>query len=143
MDQTPKPMDKITSSPKFKSFMRRLAVPAAVLTVTGVVLKLLNVEVGGSIFITGMGMLAIVAFCLGSLFPCPYLCGQAIWKFAMTLTGWASAATIIGLLFGVMHWPGGNHLLIIGLGTLAVSAIVWLLYLRYYKKHSDDQIFEE
>ncbi|MBP5548825.1 MAG: hypothetical protein J6X58_08060 [Bacteroidales bacterium] len=135
--------NKVTDSPQFKSFMKTLALIGVAGTVVGVVLKLLVVHTGDSLLITGMGTLALVAFFLGSIFPCPYLCGMAIWKFAMTLTGYASAAAIVGLLFMIMHWSGGNSLLIVGLGTLVVCAIAWLWYLRYYKKHSDDQIFEE
>ncbi|MCR4931710.1 MAG: hypothetical protein K5918_04655 [Bacteroidales bacterium] len=143
MAQTPKPIDKITSSPRFKSFMRSLTVIAVLLIVAGAVLKAKAMEEGTTLLIMGFGMLAIVAFFLGNLFPCPYHCGIGLWKFAMTLTGYASAVVILGILFIVMHWPGGSNMLIIGLVSLAISAIAWLFFLRYYKKHSNDQIFED
>ncbi|MBR3828108.1 MAG: hypothetical protein IKJ40_02245, partial [Bacteroidales bacterium] len=59
------------------------------------------------------------------------------------LTGYASAVVIMGLLFVVMHWPGGNRMLMIGVGTLVISAISWLFFLRYYRKNRDIKVFEE
>ena len=143
MNQNPKPINKITSSPQFKPFMRRLAVTAMLMIVAGAVLKATSMEAGTTLLIMGSGTLAMVALFLGNLFPCPYPCGRALWKFAMTLTGYASAIVIIGLLFLVMHWPGGSSMLILGLVTLAISAIVWLFFLRYYKKNSNNQVFED
>jgi len=66
-----------------------------------------------------------------------------LWKFSMTLTGYASAVVIMGLLFVVMHWPGGNRMLMIGVGTLVISAISWLFFLHYYRKNRDIKVFEE
>lgn len=143
MAQTPKPIDKITSSPRFRPFMRSLTVIAMLMIIAGAVLKVKAMEEGETLLISGFGMLAIVALFLGNIFPCPYRCGMGLWKFAMTLTGYAAAVVILSILFIVMRWPGGSHMLIIGLVTLAVSAIAWLFFLRYYKKHSDTQLFED
>ncbi len=61
----------------------------------------------------------------------------------MTLTGFALAVTIIGLLFLLMHWPGGNRMLMIGIGTLVICALSWLFFLRHYRKNRDVKVFEE
>ena len=34
--------------------------------------------------------------------------------------GWGAAVVIIGALFKIMHWPGANLMLILGLGTEAL-----------------------
>ena len=61
----------------------------------------------------------------------------------MTLTGFALAVTIMGLLFVIMHWPGGDKMLVIGVGTLVICAISWLFFLRYYRKNRDIKVFKE
>ena len=45
-----------------------------------------------------------------------------------------AGALLIGLLFAVSHWPGGGTLLIVGGGTLALSVLAWLWYLKRRKK---------
>ena len=136
-------LDEIANAPGFKPFMKKLSLFAVVVTLAGVVLKLSGVHAGETLLITGMGTLSVLAFFLGWTFPGTYRIGAPLWKFAMTLTGYSLAATLIGLLFVIMHWPGGDKLLILGVGCMAICAIAWLVYLWYYRKHKDIQIFEE
>ncbi len=47
------------------------------------------------------------------------------WKIFMSrLYGWGASAVIIGALFKIMHWPGADYALVIGMG---VEAIVFFL----------------
>ena len=41
-------------------------------------------------------------------------------NFMAKLYGWGAAVVIIGALFKINHWPGGEILLIIGMGTETV-----------------------
>ena len=143
MESQQSPIDKISNSPQFKSFMNKLATFGVLLTVAGSVMKLSGVQTGVTLLIAGAGTLSIVSIFLGRIFPCPFHVGGALWKFSMTLTGYASAVVIMGLLFVVMHWPGGNRMLMIGIGTLVICAISWLFFLRYYRKNRDIKVFEE
>ena len=131
------PLDQITGSPQFRPFMKRLALMAVVLTLVAVVLKLCGVQVGNTLLIVGMGSLSIVVLFLGWLFPCP----DKI--LAMTLTGFSLAVAIIGLLFRMMHWPGGFTMLIAGIVGLAISAIAWLLYFHSRKNIYVDKTKED
>lgn len=143
MESQQSPKDKISNSPQLKSFMNKLATFGILLTVVGSVMKLSGVQTGVTLLIAGAGILSIVSIFLGRIFPCPFHVGEALWKFSMTLTGYASAVVIMGLLFVVMHWPGGIRMLILGLGTLVICAISWLFFLRYYRKNRDIKVFEE
>ncbi|MBQ6096435.1 MAG: hypothetical protein IJK99_01695 [Bacteroidales bacterium] len=143
MESHQSPIDKISNSPQFKSFMNKLATFGILLTVAGSVMKLSGVQTGETLLIAGAGILSIVSIFLGRIFPCPFHVGEALWKFSMTLTGFASAVVIMGLLFVVMHWPGGIRMLILGLGSLAICAVAWLFFLRYYRKNRDIKVFEE
>ena len=107
------------------------------------VLKLAGVHYNDALLTVGFGTLAVVAFFLGQMFPGTYRVGAPLWKFAMTLTGYSLAAALIGVLFIIMHWPGGDKMMLIGVGCVAVCAIAWLVYLLYYKKNKNNQIFEE
>lgn len=43
------------------------------------------------------------------------------WKNGMKyLYGWGAAIVIVGALFKILHLPGANEMLIVGLGTEAV-----------------------
>ena len=132
------PLDQITSSPQFKPFMKKLALMAVALTLVALVLKLRGLQQGNTLLIIGMGTLSIVALFLGRLFPCPDERGRGLWKFAMLLTGISLAVAIMGLLFKIMHWPGGIDNLIVGIVGLTISAIGWFLYFRTRKN-----IYEE
>ena len=143
MESQQSPKDKISNSPQFKSFMNKLATFGVLLTVVGSVMKLSGVQTGVTLLIAGAGILSVVSIFLGRIFPCPFHVGEALWKFSMTLTGYASAVVIMGLLFVVMHWPGGIRMLILGLGSLAICAVAWLFFLHHYRKYRDIQIFEE
>ena len=123
--------------------MKTLAVVGGVLFVAGIVMKLSGVQKGETLLITGAGTLFIVSFFLGRLFPCPFHVGEMLWRLSMTLTGFALAVTIMGLLFVIMHWPGGNKMLMIGIGTLVICAISWMFFLRHYRKYQDIKVFEE
>lgn len=143
MESQQSPIDKISNSPQFKSFMNKLATFGVLLTVVGSVMKLSGVQTGVTLLIAGAGILSIVSIFLGRIFPCPFHVGKTLWKFSMTLTGFALAVTIIGLLFLLMHWPGGNRMLMIGIGTLVICALSWLFFLRHYRKNRDVKVFEE
>ena len=136
-------MNQITDSPKFRPFMLKVAIMGGALLIVALVLELAGVHYNDALLMVGFGTLAIVAFFLGQMFPGTYRVGAPLWKFAMTLTGYSLAAALIGLLFVIMHWPGGDKLMILGAGCLAICAIAWLVYLLYYKKNKDIQIFEE
>ena len=136
-------MNPITDSPKFRPFMLKVAIMGGALLFVALVLKLAGVHYNDALLTVGFGTLAVVAFFLGQMFPGTHRVGAPLWKFAMTLTGYSLAAALIGLLFIIMHWPGSDKLTIIGVGCLAVCAIAWLVYLLYYKKNKDNQIFEE
>ena len=136
-------MNQITDSPKFRPFMLKVAVMGGALLLVALVLELAGVHYNDALLMVGFGTLAIVAFCLGQMFPGTYRIGAPIWRFAMTLSGYSLAATLIGLLFIIKHWPGGDKLTILAIGCLAVCAIAWMVYLWYYRKHKDTQIFEE
>lgn len=123
--------------------MNKLATLGVLLTVAGSVMKLSGVQTGVTLLIAGAGIISVVSIFLGRIFPCPFHVGEALWKFSMTLTGYASAVVIMGLLFVVMHWPGGNRMLMIGIGTLVICAISWLFFLRHYRKNRDVKVFEE
>ncbi len=137
------PIDKLANAPQFKSFMKTLAVVGGVLFVAGIVMRLSGVQKGETMLITGAGTLSIVSFFLGRLFPCPFHVGEILWRLSMTLTGFALAVTIMGLLFVIMHWPGGDKMLMIGIGTLVICAISWMFFLRHYRKYHDIKVFEE
>ena len=136
-------MNPITDSPKFRPFMLKVAIMGGVLLLVALVLKLAGVHYNDALLTVGFGTLAVVAFFLGQMFPGTHRVGAPLWKFAMTLTGYSLAAALIGVLFIIMHWPGGDKMMILGIGCLAVCAIAWLVYLLYYKKNKDNQIFEE
>jgi uncharacterized membrane protein len=123
--------------------MLKVAIMGGVLLLVALVLKLAGVHYNDALLTVGFGTLAVVAFFLGQMFPGTYRVGAPLWKFAMTLTGYSLAAALIGVLFIIMHWPGSDKMMILGIGCLAVCAIAWLVYLLYYKKNKDNQIFEE
>ena len=136
-------MNPITNSPKFRPFMLKVAIMGGALLLVALVLKLAGVHYNDALLTVGFGTLAVVAFFLGQMFPGTHRVGAPLWKFAMTLTGYSLAAALIGVLFIIMHWPGGDKMMLIGVGCVAVCAIAWLVYLLYYKKNKDNQIFEE
>ena len=123
--------------------MLKVAIMGGALLFVALVLKLAGVHYNDALLTVGFGTLAVVAFFLGQMFPGTYRVGAPLWKFAMTLTGYSLAAALIGVLFIIMHWPGGDKMMLIGVGCVAVCAIAWLVYLLYYKKNKDIQIFEE
>ena len=41
-------------------------------------------------------------------------------KFMAMLYGWGASVVIIGALFKILHWPGANIMLMIGMGTEAI-----------------------
>ncbi len=136
-------MNPITNSPKFRPFMLKVAIMGGAMLLVALVLKLAGVHYNDALLTVGFGTLAVVAFFLGQMFPGTYRVGAPLWKFAMTLTGYSLAAALIGVLFIIMHWPGGDKMMLIGVGCVAVCAIAWLVYLLYYKKNKNNQIFEE
>ena len=123
--------------------MLKVAIMGGALLLVALVLKLAGVHYNDALLTVGFGTLAVVAFFLGQMFPGTHRVGAPLWKFAMTLTGYSLAAALIGVLFIIMHWPGGDKMMLIGVGCVAVCAIAWLVYLLYYKKNKNNQIFEE
>lgn len=130
-------LDNIAESPKFRRFMLQVSIMGGGLLLVALVLKFAGVHYNDALLTVGFGTLALVAFFLGRLFPGTHRIGAPIWKFAMTLTGYSVATSLIGLLFIIMHWPGGDKMMIIGIGCLAVCAIAWLVYLLYYNKNKN------
>ncbi len=128
-------MNQITDSPKFRPFMLKVAIMGGALLLVALVLKVARVHYNDALLTVGFGTLAIVAFFLGQMFPGTHRIEAPIWKFAMTLTGYSLAATLIGLLFIIMHWTGGDKLMIIGVGCLAISAIAWLFYFIFIQRN--------
>ena len=128
-------MNQITDSPKFRPFMLKVAIMGGALLLVALVLKLAGVHYNDALLTVGFGTLAVVAFFLGQMFPGTHRIEAPIWKFAMTLTGYSLAATLIGLLFIIMHWTGGDKLMIIGVGCLAISAIAWLFYFIFIQRN--------
>lgn len=133
-------MDIVAKSSNFQPFMKKLALMGGVAAVVGLVMKLLGVPFGTPLTIIGMSTLAVVAFMLGQLFPYPakddeeVLGGlRAMWKFAMTLTGYALAVAIMGFLFWLQHWAGSKPMLLVAAGSLVCCGLVWL-YFRHLKK---------
>ncbi len=136
-------LDKLASSPRFKSFMRTVAMAGFACAVVGLLLKMKGVSTGANLLIIGISVLAIVSFFLAQLFPYPATeekegteSLRPMWMFAMTLTGYALAVALFGLLFLIMHWPGGMVMLTVGVGTLVICALVWLYIIR--KKNSNN-----
>lgn len=123
--------------------MLKVAIMGGALLLVALVLKLAGVHYNDALLTVGFGTLAVVAFFLGQMFPGTHRVGAPLWKFAMTLTGYSLATALIGVLFIIMHWPGGDKMMLIGVGCVAVCAIAWLVYLLYYKKNKNNQIFEE
>ena len=128
-------MNSITDSPKFRTFMKQVAIMGGVLLLVALVLKLAGVHYNDELLTVGFGTLAIVAFLLDKVFPnpikgldtdSPHLLN--IWKFAMRLTGYSLAVALIGLLFVLQHWPGGKTMLYVGVLTLLVCLGFWLYY---------------
>ena len=109
--------------------MLKVAIMGAFLLLVAFILWVAGVHYNETLLTVGFGTLAIVAFFLGWMFPGTHRIGAPIWKFAMTLTGYSLAAALIGALFIIMHWPGGDKMMIIGAGCLAVCAIAWIVYL--------------
>ena len=133
-------MDIVAKSSAFQSFMKKIALWAGIAAVAGLVMRLLGVPFATPLIIIGMSSLTIVAFMLGYLIPYPAKDDEevfgglrAMWKFAMTLTGYSLAVAIMGFLFWLQHWPGSRPMLLIAAGSLVCCGLVWL-YFRHLKK---------
>lgn len=53
---------------------------------------------------------------------------------AIIAGGVGIAATGIGMLFRLMHWPGGSEMLLMGQGLIVIGAVVFLISLLAKKK---------
>jgi len=134
------PMDIVAKSSAFQSFMKKIALWAGIAAVAGLVMRLLSVPYATPLIVIGLSSLTFVAFMLGYMIPYPakddeeVLGGlRAMWKFAMTLTGYALAVAIMGFLFWLQHWAGSRPMLLTAAGALVCCALVWL-YFRHLKK---------
>ena len=88
--------------------MLKVAIMGGALLLVALVLELAGAHYNDALLTVGFGTLAIVAFFLGQMFPGTHRVGAPIWKFAMTLTGYSLATTLIGLLFIILlpdAWP--------------------------------------
>ena len=128
-------MNQITDSPKFRHFMKQVAIMAGALLLVALVLKLAGVHYNDALLTVGFGTLAIVAFLLDKIFPTPIKGMDTdsphllnIWKFTMKLTGYSLAVALVGLLFVLQHWPGGKTMLYVGVLSLLVCLGSWLYY---------------
>ena len=138
---TESPSNKIVASPQFKSFMRTIAIAGLACTIVGLLLRMKGMHTGDTLLIVGMSVLAIVALFLGQLFSYPASEKEDVaeglrtmWKFVVTLTGYSLTVALLGLLFRIMHWPGGMIMLGIGVGSLLLCGIAWLFVI--HKKNS-------
>lgn len=110
----------------------------AVITLAGGLLRLTTCDAYG-LLIVGMGMLAVVSFLLPRIFPqrddseTEYAL-RTWWQLALRLSGWGFAVLLMGILFTILHWPGGRMLLVVGGGSVAISLLAWLWYLRRREK---------
>jgi len=63
------------------------------------------------------------------------LFGTPLMMFVTRLTRWSLAITLIGTLFKILHHPGADVMLVIGVGTLCIMAIVAIIgYLKTYSQ---------
>lgn len=130
------PLDNLSKLPRFRSFMLKVALMGVGLLLVAFVLRFTGVHFNDALYIVGFGTLAVVAFCLGQLFPYHPVEGndaadlrlRPIWNFAMTISGYALAALLLGALFAFKHWPGGRTMLILGLIALGGCAMAWLFF---------------
>lgn len=140
------PIDNVAKSPNFQPFMKKLALIGGAMALIGLLMKLTGAHGGTPLLTTGMGMLAVVSFMLGQLFPYPAKDDEevfgglrAMWKFAMTLTGYSLAVAIMGFLFWLQHWPGSRPMLLIAAGSLVCCGLVWLYFRHLKKKVNNNQ----
>lgn len=138
--------DRLSENPKFKPFMKKMSFLGAVLAVTGGFLKIAVSDDYG-LLIVGVGMLAIFSFLLPWIYPQRNdseleFAVRVWWQLALRLTGWGLCVLLMGVLFYVNHWPGDKTMLIIGGGTVIVSALAWLWYLKRRDKHKNIDTFK-
>lgn len=131
-------LDRLQDEPNFKPFMKKVALMGAVITLAGGLLRLTTCDAYG-LLIVGFGMLAVVSFLLPRIFPqrddseTEYAL-RTWWQLALRLSGWGFAMLLMGILFTILHWPGGRMLLVAGGGSVAISLLAWLWYLRRREK---------
>ena len=136
-------IQKLAKSPKFKPFLRKLALFAAIVTLVGLVLRLMGKQIGfDPLLVMGMGTLAMVSFLLPYAYPNPPLEEQktipgvspVLWCFAMCLSGWGGAVLLVGLLFLIERWPGWRNMLVAGVGVAPFALAVWIWYFHRRRK---------
>ncbi len=99
-----------------------LALIAAILFSAG--LNYLGTAGAQSALIVTMVGLAMLYF-VSAYFPAS---GSSLWGIiARKVVGLSSAVVVVGLLFTVLHLPGAHQMLLVGVGTLALSGSL-LLY---------------
>ena len=130
-------LEKIAASQGFKAFMKKLAIFAGIVTVVGLVMKLCGMQESEMLLVTGMSTLALVAF-FCSWIPSPYEGFRGVWAFTMKVTGISLAVTIFGLLCLIMHWPGANLMLIVGISLLILDIPVLIWLFRLIKNHKNE-----
>ena len=130
------PLDNLSKSPQFRSFMKKVALMGAGLLLVALILKLADIHYNNALLIVAFGTLAVVALFLWCLFPYHSKEGneaadirlRPIWRFAITTSGYTLAVLLMAALFALMHWPGGRTMLIVGLFTVGGCALAWLFY---------------
>jgi len=135
-------IQKLAESPNFKPFLRKLALFAAIVTLVGLVLKLMDKHPSFDPLVMGMGTLAMVAYLLPFAYSEPpneeYYripgVSPVLWRFAMYLSGWGGAVLLVGLLFFIERWPGWRNMLVVGVGVVPFALAVWIWYFHRRRK---------
>ena len=130
-------LEDLMNSRAMRNFVRILILMGGAVAVIGVVLKLLSVVGAANLMVAGFGTLAVALLFLNALFPYKVKDDNLarnmrvgpIWNFAMRSTGMSLAALMIGVLFALLHWPGGKSLLLVGAAALVFSGLIWIYYL--------------
>ena len=110
-------LEDLMNSRAMRNFVRILILMGGAVAVVGVVLKLLSVVGAANLMDVKDDNLA------------RNMRVGPIWNFAMRSTGMSLAALMIGVLFALLHWPGGKSLLLVGAAALVFSGLIWIYYL--------------
>ena len=129
--------EELMETQAMRRFIKILIMRGGVVAAVGLVLRVLSIESAPNLLIVGFGTLAVASLFLNVLFPYKVkddnmafnMQMEPIWNFSMRITGMSLTTLLIGVLFRMMHWPGGKTLLLIGAVALGASGILWIFYL--------------
>ncbi|MBO4402735.1 MAG: hypothetical protein J5792_03510 [Bacteroidales bacterium] len=137
MDNT---LHKLSQSPNYIPFVKLLVVLGVIVTVAGGVMKIMSMP-GNMLFICGMVALAMTFYLMAFLPYRPIEKDEAandhlrpIWTFSIKIFGSGLSVLLLGILFWVEHWPGGNVLTICGSIATFGGVISLLVYRRQRSK---------